>query len=131
MEQILEILNLIMEILGFFSLSIRMFRYMLMLSPFVILIYLLILIYGLFHRGENIILCNPMNNSVKHLKTGFSVEVFLFGAFVPLFSGFIYGFIILFFVNLFLLPISNVVFAFVYNKMYIKYLKDRLGYINW
>lgn len=65
---------------------------------------------------------NPMTGQVKEAPVGFSWTTFFFGFFPALFRGHWVGFAILFFVGLITFGISNLVFMFIYNKMYIKHL---------
>ena len=68
------------------------------------------------------------NSETKLCRTGFSWTVLLFGCFVPLFrkDWKYFGIQLLF--NILTFGLSNLVFSFIYNKLYIKNLL-RNGYI--
>lgn len=65
---------------------------------------------------------NPHTGQVREAPVGFSWTVFFFGCFPPLFRSHWSGFAILFIAALITFGISNVIFAFIYNKMYLKSL---------
>lgn len=65
---------------------------------------------------------NPRTGQVKEAPVGFSWTVFFFGFFPPLFRGHWAGFAIILFAGLVTFGLSNLVFIFIYNKMYIKHL---------
>ena len=65
---------------------------------------------------------NPRTGQVKEAPVGFSWTVFFFGFFPPLFQGHWGGFAILLIAAALTLGLSGLVFMFIYNKMYIKYL---------
>ncbi len=57
---------------------------------------------------------------IKQAKLGFSWTEFFFGALVPLVRGDWKWFIIIFAVGFITLGLSNIVFAFIYNRLYVK-----------
>ena len=72
---------------------------------------------------------HPSFEVTKEAPVGFSWTVFFFGPFPPLFRGdWKYGIIILI-AAIFTLGISNLIFIFIYNKLYIKSLLDE-GYTS-
>lgn len=65
---------------------------------------------------------NPHTGQVKEAPVGFSWTVFFFGFFPPLFRGHWGGFAILLLSAIITVGLSNLIFMFIYNKMYIKHL---------
>ena len=65
---------------------------------------------------------NPHTGQVKEAPVGFSWTVFFFGFFPALFRGHWAGFAIILIASLATVGLSNLVFMFIYNKMYIKHL---------
>lgn len=65
---------------------------------------------------------NPHTGQVKEAPVGFSWTVFFFGFFPPLFRGHWAGFFIILLSAMVTVGLSNFVFIFIYNKMYIKHL---------
>lgn len=65
---------------------------------------------------------NPRTGQVKEAPVGFSWTVFFFGFFPPLFRGHWAGFAIIILASVVTFGLSNLVFMFIYNKMYIKHL---------
>lgn len=63
---------------------------------------------------------NPNTGSMKEAPVGFSWTVFFFGFFPPIFRGDWKWGIIMFILTILTLGISNIVFMFIYNKLYIK-----------
>ena len=64
---------------------------------------------------------------VKIVKEGFSWTMLFFGIFVPLYRGDWKWFLIILIANIFTYGWSSVVFAFIYNKIYINDLLEK-GY---
>ena len=64
---------------------------------------------------------------VKVVKEGFSWTMLFFGIFVPLYRGDWKWFLIILIANLFTYGLASVVFAFIYNKIYINDLLEK-GY---
>ena len=64
---------------------------------------------------------------VKVVKEGFSWTMLFFGIFVPLCRGDWKWFLFFLFANLFTYGLASVVFAFIYNKIYINDLLEK-GY---
>ena len=64
---------------------------------------------------------------VKIVKEGFSWTMLFFGIFVPLYRGDWKWFLIILVANLFTYGLASVVFAFIYNKIYINDLLEK-GY---
>lgn len=60
------------------------------------------------------------NAGVKQVKVGFIWTKFFFGFFVPLFRGDIKWFLIMLVAQMFSFGIASIIFAFFYNKFYIK-----------
>lgn len=73
-------------------------------------------------------LVQPRTGQVKQVKVGFSWTVFFFGFFPALFRGDIKWALIIFFVNILTVDLSNIVFMFIYNRIYINGLLEK-GYI--
>ncbi len=65
---------------------------------------------------------HPFSGSMKGAPVGFSWTTFFFGVFPSLFRGHWSGFFIQLFLALLTFGLSGIVFAFIYNKMYIKHL---------
>ncbi len=62
-----------------------------------------------------------MKNSigqVKDVKDGFSWTTFFFGFWVPLFRGDIKYLLVMLILNLVTIGVSNLVFSFIYNRLY-------------
>ena len=68
----------------------------------------------------SIIFKNPNTDAIKEAPVGFSWTVFFFGFFPPLFRGNWKWAIIMFILALMTLGVSNLIFMFIYNKLYIK-----------
>lgn len=64
-------------------------------------------------------LYNPNTRQAKQAKVGFSWTVFFFGPFPALFRGDWKWFLIILLANSFTAGFSNLVFIFIYNKLYI------------
>ena len=64
---------------------------------------------------------------VKIVKEGFSWTMLFFGIFVPLYRGDWKWFLIILIANIFTYGLASVVFAFIYNKIYINDLLEK-GY---
>ena len=64
---------------------------------------------------------------IKIVKEGFSWTMLFFGIFVPLYRGDWKWFLIILIANLFTYGLASVVFAFIYNKIYINDLLEK-GY---
>lgn len=64
-------------------------------------------------------LVNPTTGQVKQAKIGFSWTVFFFGCLPALFRGDFKWFLIIFLANMFTAGFSNLVFMFIYNKLYL------------
>ena len=64
---------------------------------------------------------------VKIVKEGFSWTILFFGIFVPLYRGDWKWFLIILIANIFTYGWASVVFAFIYNKIYINDLLEK-GY---
>jgi len=77
--------------------------------------------------SASINLKNPMTPEIKQAPIGFSWTVFLFGPFPPLFRSDWKFFAILLLAALVTFGLSNLVFAFIYNKMYLNDLLNN-GY---
>ena len=67
-----------------------------------------------------IIFENPNTGHVKEAPVGFSWTVFFFGFFPPLFRGDWKWAVIIFLLAIITAGLSNLVFMFIYNKLYIK-----------
>lgn len=68
----------------------------------------------------SIIFKNPNTGAMKEAPVGFSWTVFFFGFFPPLFRGDWKWAIIMFIIAMITFGLSNLVFMFIYNKLYIK-----------
>lgn len=68
----------------------------------------------------SIIFENPRTGAIKEAPVGFSWTVFFFGPLPPLFRGDWKFAILLFIIALFTFGLSNLVFMFIYNGLYIK-----------
>ena len=64
---------------------------------------------------------------VKVVKEGFSWTMLFFGIFVPLYRGDWKWFLIILVANLFTYGLASIVFAFIYNEIYINNLLEK-GY---
>ena len=64
---------------------------------------------------------------VKVVKEGFSWTMLFFGIFVPLYRGDWKWFLIMLIANIFTYGLASIVFAFIYNKIYINDLLEK-GY---
>lgn len=67
------------------------------------------------------------NGMIKQCKVGFSWTTLFFGLFVPLFRGDWKWFLIFIIASCLTFCISNIVFCFIYNKIYINSLLEK-GY---
>ncbi len=67
-----------------------------------------------------IVFKNPMTGAMKEAPVGFSWTTFFFGVFPSLFRGDWKWFAIMLFLAIITLGFSNLVFMFIYNKLYIK-----------
>ncbi|MEP3244951.1 MAG: hypothetical protein ABJN40_12395 [Sneathiella sp.] len=65
---------------------------------------------------------NPQTGAIKQAPVGFSWTVLFFGFFPALFRAHIVGALIMFCAFIFTMGLSNLIFMFIYNKMFIKYL---------
>ena len=65
---------------------------------------------------------NPKTGAIKEAPVGFSWTVFFFGFFPPLFRGDWKWAVIMFLVACITMGLGNLVFMFIYNKLYIKEL---------
>jgi hypothetical protein len=65
---------------------------------------------------------NPHTGGIKQAPVGFSWTTFFFGIFPALFRGHVIGAVIQFILAFMTLGLSHFIFAFIYNKMYIKHL---------
>lgn len=68
----------------------------------------------------SIIFKNPMTGAMKEAPVGFSWTTFFFGVFPALFRGDWKWFLVMVILALFTFGLSNIVFMFIYNKLYIK-----------
>lgn len=75
-----------------------------------------------------------MKNSigqVKNIKNGFSWTTFFFGFWVPLFRGDIKYLLVMVILNIITIGVSNLVFSFIYNRLYQEDLiKEGYTYID-
>jgi hypothetical protein len=67
-----------------------------------------------------LILENPKTGHIKEAPVGFSWTVLFFGFFPPLFRGDWKWAIIIFLLSCLTIGFSNLIFMFIYNKLYIK-----------
>ncbi len=65
---------------------------------------------------------NPKTGAIKEAPVGFSWTVFFFGFFPPLFRGDWKWAVIMFLLACITVGLGNLVFMFIYNKLYIKEL---------
>lgn len=65
---------------------------------------------------------NPLTGAMKMAPVGFSWTTFFFGFFPSLFRGHWVGAIVQLLLSFLTLGLSNLVFMFIYNKMYVKQL---------
>ncbi|MFO1119857.1 MAG: hypothetical protein U1E38_07100 [Rhodospirillales bacterium] len=79
---------------------------------------------GLQMAYTKLLMENPKTGQLKEAPVGFSWTVFFFGFFPPLFRGDWKWAIIIFLLALLTWGLSNLIFMFIYNKLYIK---DLLG----
>ena len=70
----------------------------------------------------SIIFKNPNTGAIKEAPVGFSWTVFFFGFFPPLFRGDWKWAVIMLIIAMITFGLSNLVFMFIYNKLYIKEL---------
>lgn len=70
---------------------------------------------------------NPVTKQVKQVKVGFSWTVFFFGFFPALFRGDWLWFLIIIIADSITFGIAGIVFAFIYNRLYINELLSK-GY---
>lgn len=68
----------------------------------------------------SIIFKNPNTGAMKEAPVGFSWTTFFFGCFPALFRGDLKYGLIQFVIAIFTMGFSSIVFAFIYNKLYIK-----------
>ncbi len=68
----------------------------------------------------SIIFKNPNTGAMKEAPVGFSWTTFFFGCFPALFRGDVKYGVIQFVIAMVTMGLSNIVFAFIYNKLYIK-----------
>lgn len=68
-----------------------------------------------------------VNNSgvIKNIKVGFSWTTLFFGLFVPLFRGDWKWFLIILIADVLTMGIANIIFCFIYNKIYINELLEK------
>lgn len=71
---------------------------------------------------SKVYLKNPRTGVMREAPVGFSWTVLFFGWFPPLFRKDWWGFLIMLLVGCATLGLSNLVFMFIYNKMYLKSL---------
>lgn len=67
-----------------------------------------------------LVMQNPVTSQIKEAPVGISWTVFFFGIFPPLFRGDMKWAAIMFLLMGITFGISNIVFMFIYNKLYIK-----------
>ena len=65
---------------------------------------------------------NPRTGALKQAPVGFSWTTLLFGFFPALFRGHLMGALIMFLLGFATFGLSGLVFAFIYNKMYVRHL---------
>lgn len=68
----------------------------------------------------SVVFKNPNTGAMKEAPIGFSWTVFFFGFFPPLFRGDIKWAAIMFLAASFTFGLSNIVFMFIYNKLYVQ-----------
>ena len=71
---------------------------------------------------STITFANPNTGQIKQAPIGFSWTTFFFGVFPALFRGHWAGFAIMLLCAMLTAGLSNLVFMFIYNKMYTKHL---------
>ena len=71
---------------------------------------------------------NPSTGEIKQAPVGFSWTTFFFGMFVPLIRADWLMAVIMLGVAMITFGLSNIVFAFIYNKLYIKNLIYKEGF---
>ena len=67
-------------------------------------------------------------NIVKESYLGFSWTTFFFGGFVPLFRGDYLAFLIMIVAQCFTFNLANIIFCFIYNKIYTRNLIEKYGF---
>ena len=77
---------------------------------------------------DTLILKNPHTGQLKQAPVGFSWTTLFFGTFVPLVRADWLMTLVTFIVALVTAGISNIVFSFIYNKLYIKNLIYKEGF---
>lgn len=75
---------------------------------------------GIKMAFTSIIFKNPNTGAIKEAPVGFSWTVFFFGFFPPLFRGDWKWAIIMLLISCLTMGFSNLIFMFIYNKLYIK-----------
>jgi hypothetical protein len=75
-----------------------------------------------------ILLLKTQNGVMKQAVMGFSWTTLFFGFFVPLFRGDLKWFVIMIICDFLSFGITNIIFSFIYNKLYIKKLLEN-GYM--
>lgn len=65
---------------------------------------------------------HPVLRQIREAPVGYSWTTLIFGFFPALFRSHYGGAVILFLIGLLTFGLSNIVFSFIYNKMYLKYL---------
>jgi hypothetical protein len=96
-----------------------------MLIPILIaaaIIFAVVLIVGCIIGGKRVQMFNPVSGRTVNAKQGFSLTYYFFGPFVPLFRGHISGFFLTLVLECISCGIARLIFAFVYNGMYINWL---------
>ena len=68
----------------------------------------------------SVVFKNPYTGAMKEAPIGFSWTVFFFGFLPPLFRGDIKWAAIMFLLACFTFGLSNIVFMFIYNKLYVR-----------